>query len=104
MVCYAVPLAATIIVSLKRLASRKKTPEGFWLNLLLLGGALFGVIDHFWNGELFLIGPNIFTDLALGVTITAGIFVAWGTIVFREKITYSFRFLSRRTGIYNHAR
>ena len=103
MVCYAVPLAATIIVSLKRKLSGEKTKEGFWLNLLLLGGSLFGIIDHFWNGGLFLLGPNILADLSLGATITLGIFAAWGVIVFREKLA-KFRFLSRRTGIYRQAR
>ncbi len=100
MVCYAVPLAALLITAVRRRMLRKKNVEGFWLNLLLLGGALFGVIDHFWNGELFLIGPNLLVDLSLGATITGGIFATWGVIVFREKITDSFRFLSRRTGIY----
>ncbi|NIP40175.1 MAG: hypothetical protein GTN39_01495, partial [Candidatus Aenigmarchaeota archaeon] len=69
-------------------------------NLLLLGGSLFGIIDHFWNGELFLLGPNLLADLSLGATITGGIFATWGVIVFREKITDSFRLLGRRTGIY----
>jgi hypothetical protein len=100
MVCYTIPLIATIIVAIRRRALRKKDVEGFWLNLLLLGGALFGVIDHFWNGELFLIGPNLLVDLSLGVTITAGIFVSWGVIVFREKITGSLKQLDRKTGIY----
>ena len=99
MVCYAVPLAALLITAFRRKLLKKTDVEGFWLNLLLLGGALFGVIDHFWNGELFLLGPNILTDLALGTTITGGTFAAWGVIVFREKIA-KFRFLSRRTGIY----
>ncbi len=100
MVCYAVPLAVLLITSVRRKILRKKDMEGFWLNLLLLGGSLFGIIDHFWNGELFLLGPNLLADLSLGATITGGIFATWGVIVFREKITDSFRFLSRRIGIY----
>lgn len=99
MVCYAVPLLATVIVALRRRTSRKKTKEGFWLSLLLLGGTLFGMIDHFWNNELFLIGTNWLIDLSLGFTITGGIFAAWGVIVFRERLA-KFRFLSRRTGLY----
>lgn len=100
MVCYSVPLAALLITAFRRKVLRKKDVEGFWLNLLLLGGALFGVIDHFWNGELFLLGPNLLVDLSLGVTITAGIFVSWGVIVYRERITGSLRHLDRKTGIY----
>jgi hypothetical protein len=100
MVCYAVPLAALLITAFRRKLLRKTGMEGFWLNLLLLGGALFGVIDHFWNGELFLLGPNLIADLSLGATITAGIFVSWGVIVFRERLTGSLKNLERKTGIY----
>lgn len=99
MVCYAVPLAALIITSFRRKLLKKTNVEGFWLNLLLLGGAVFGVVDHFWNGELFLLGTNLFADLALGATITIGLFGAWGTIVFKDRLA-KFRFLSRRTGFY----
>ena len=99
MVCYTIPLIATLIVTIRRRTLRRKDPEGFWLNLLLLGGSLFGVIDHLWNGELFLVGPNIVSDLMLGFAITGGIFVTWGIIAFRERIT-KLRFLSRRMGLY----
>ena len=51
---------------------------------MFYGGALFGVIDHFWNKELFYISENIFSDLTLGVVITAGIVVFW-----KLMITYS---------------
>ncbi len=47
------------------------------LSQLLLGGALFGIVDHAWNGELLLVGPDILKDLALGVTITIVIFGVW---------------------------
>ena len=100
MVCYSVPLAALLITAFRRKILRKKDVEGFWLNLLLLGGALFGVIDHFWNGELLLIGANWAADLMLGVTITAGIFVSWGLIVHRERITNPLGHVERKTGIY----
>ncbi len=99
MVCYAVPLAATVIVSLRRRISVKKTKEGLWLNLMLLGGSLFGVIDHFWNGELFLLGSNLLADISLGATITLGIFAAWGIMVSRERLA-KLRYLNRRMGIY----
>lgn len=48
---------------------------------------MFGFIDHLWNGELSLIGPNILSDLALGITITVGIFCFWEILVMRDKIT-----------------
>ncbi|NIP40958.1 MAG: hypothetical protein GTN39_05580 [Candidatus Aenigmarchaeota archaeon] len=102
MVCYAVPLAATILLAIRRRISIKKTKEGLWLNLLLLGGSLFGAIDHFWNGELFLIGANWVADLSLGVTITLGTFAVWGIIVFRNNPS-KLRILSRRAGFYRRA-
>ena len=45
------------------------------------------MIDHLWNGELLLIGPNLLSDLALGTAITAGIFCLWEILVVRDKIT-----------------
>ena len=45
---------------------------------MLYGGALFGVVDHLWHGELFLIGEAPLMDLLLGGTITAAIFGGWG--------------------------
>jgi hypothetical protein len=48
---------------------------------MLYGGALFGVIDHLWNGELFLISGNIVSDLLLGVVITAFIIISWAAIL-----------------------
>ena len=87
MVCYAVPLAATVIVSLRRMISGKKSTEGFWLSIMLLGASIFGVVDHMWNGELFLLGSNLIMDLSLGITITAGVFAGWGLIVYRNRAT-----------------
>jgi hypothetical protein len=100
MVCYIVPLAATLAGIMGRKALKKEGSHGFWLNLMLLGGALFGVIDHFWNGELFLIGTNWVADIALGGTITAGILASWGVIVYKERLSEPFRFLTRVTGIF----
>ncbi len=101
MVCYIVPLAATIIGTLTRKSLGKHGAHGFWLNIMLLGGALFGVIDHFWNGELFLISANWMLDLALGGSITAGIFVSWGVIVSKDRLLEPLRFINRRIGIYS---
>lgn len=85
MVCYIIPLAAAI-VSAALWGSLKKGPAGLWLVLLLCGGALFGVVDHLWYGELFLIGENIVSDLLLGFTITGTMFGGWGVILGIAKI------------------
>ena len=80
MVCYAVPLVGAIICSVWRAHGHEKQPKYLWLNLMLMGGAIFGVVDHIWNGELLLIGPNIASDLALGVVITLVIAATWAVV------------------------
>lgn len=77
MVCYIIPLAAAIICSTVWSFGRKGA-GGWWLNLLLYGAAMFGVVDHFWHGELFLIGDAVLMDVLLGFTITGTIFAGWG--------------------------
>ena len=77
MVCYVVPLIMAVVLSIGWGLS-KKGAQGFWLNLLLYGAAVFGVVDHLWHGELFLISSNWMTDVALGGAITGAIFGAWG--------------------------
>ncbi len=77
MVCYVVPLAVAIISSAVW-GIKRKGPAGWWLNMFIYGGALFGLVDHLWHGELFLIGNAPILDLFLGVTITAVIFGGWG--------------------------
>ena len=62
--------------------------RGFWLNIMLLGASLFGAIDHFWHGELFLVGTNWMADIALGSAITAGVFGAWGIIALKHKTSH----------------
>lgn len=88
MVCYTVPLIAALVHSgmRKKVTSSKNNAHHLWLSLLLAGGALFGIIDHLWNGELFLIGNNIVSDLLLGVTITVVIFASWGIVVALDNI------------------
>ena len=53
--CYIVPVVAAIIHYFfrKKIPSWKNNTHHDWLNLLFIGGAIFGVIDHLWNGELF---------------------------------------------------
>jgi len=94
MVCYTIPLAAAIISSVVW-GTRQKGPAGWWLSLMLYGGAIFGVIDHLWHGELFLMGEAPFADLLLGSTITAMIFAGWGITLGIVKI---YPELGRRMG------
>jgi len=87
MVCYAIPTVAAIIhhATRKNVASMKTSIHHLWLTLLLLGGAIFGLVDHLWNGELFLIGENIVFDLLLGVVITIATIAVWAIIVIIDK-------------------
>ena len=81
--CYTVPTAAAIVTTF--MWRGKKTVPLFWLMLMFCGGALFGVIDHLWNGELFLISKDWLKDLSLGVVITSVIFATWGIILYLAK-------------------
>jgi len=99
MVCYAVPLVATVITYIVRKTGHHRDVHSFWLNLMFLGGALFGGIDHLWNGELFLLGPGLMMDMALGFTITGGTLAAWGLIVYKEQLTTSWMNLGNRLHI-----
>jgi hypothetical protein len=81
--CYSVPTAGAVITTM--VWWRTKSVKAWWLSLLFWGGALFGVIDHLWNGELFLISENIVSDLWLGVAISAAILVCWVAMVFASK-------------------
>jgi hypothetical protein len=56
---------------------------------MLYGGAVFGIVDHLWHGELFLISESITRDLFLGGTITATIFAGWGTILTPARVNLS---------------
>ena len=94
MVCYIIPLVAAIISSIAW-GSRRRGPAGWWLNLLLYGGAMFGLVDHLWNGELLLSGGAPLMDLLLGATITAVIFGGWGITL---GIARAYPELGRRMG------
>lgn len=85
--CYLGPTTAAILTTF--IWKSKKTLRLFWLMLMFYGGTLFGVIDHLWNGELFLISKEWMKDLSLGLVITAGISLAWVVIIFLAKRTPS---------------
>jgi hypothetical protein len=76
---YAITLAAAITTSF--IWKKKMTVKLWWLILMFYGGSLFGIIDHLWNRELFLISENWLKDLCLGGVITAGIILAWKVIL-----------------------
>ncbi|MGQ9622248.1 MAG: hypothetical protein ACUVTO_02175 [Candidatus Caldatribacteriaceae bacterium] len=78
--CYVGPLSGAIVASF--LWKKTKSIKVFWLTLLFWGGALFGVIDHLLNGELFLISENIAWDLLLGAIITVSTLLAWRAVLF----------------------
>ena len=101
MVCYIVPTIAVIIEYIRNRKIKEKRLHENWLNLMFLGGALFGIMDHLWNGELFLISQNWLMDLALGFTITGAITGSWFMIVSVPKIIDSMHRLSSRLGISN---
>jgi len=86
-VCYIIPTACAVILYALRRGKRQGDANLYRLNLLLLGGAVFGVVDHLWNGELILIGPNPAMDILLGATITLAIFCVWLAIVAVSKAT-----------------
>jgi hypothetical protein len=77
MTCYAVPLTAAALIFGGRKILHKTDEKSFRFCQMMAGGAIFGVVDHAWNGELFLFGPNLLADLALGVAITGFITLAW---------------------------
>ena len=99
MCCWTVPLIATIIGFLGSKALNKQGSNVLSLNIMLLGGALFGAIDHLWHGELFLITSAWSADLALGGLITGGITTGWGIIFMRTQVASSLRTFTHHLGI-----
>ncbi len=77
MVCWTVPLISAIISTIVWKV-RRGSQLLWWLTIMLYGGAIFGFVDHLWNGELLLVPPDWVADLALGTAITGGITGAWG--------------------------
>ena len=99
MVCYAVPLAALVISFIGRKVLHRDGAHGFWLNIMLFGGSTFGLVDHMWNGELFMLGPNVASDLMLGFTITGGIIAGWGVLTHKAGISSIMHRFSGQMGI-----
>jgi len=97
MVCYIVPTIATVIEFIRK--KNNKDRHNHWLNLMFLGAAVFGTIDHLWNGELFLISANWMVDLTLGFVITGGIIFSWSLIISTPRVIDLMRRLSFKLGI-----
>jgi|GEM_PF-561444 len=92
MVCYAVPLAAAATLSVCRRSSASswlRSAQGFWLNIMMLGGAVFGLVDHLFAGELFVLTSAWMTDMLIGGAITAGIAGCWGVLVLSRRFSGS---------------
>ncbi|MCK5548563.1 MAG: hypothetical protein KAI64_06085 [Thermoplasmata archaeon] len=81
MVCYSIVLGAAIVMHGLRNKVRNSVPHTNVLSLLLWGGSIALVIDHLFNGELFLLGGNLAWDLLLGIAMTLGIFIIWALYV-----------------------
>lgn len=77
--CYLGPTTAAIVTTF--MWKSKKSLTLFWLMLMFYGGSLFGIIDHLWNGELFLVSEEWIKDLGLGIVITAGTILAWAIVL-----------------------
>jgi hypothetical protein len=84
--CYTAPIVAGIATTL--IWKKNRSHRLWWLNLMFYGSALFGAIDHLWNGELFLISKDWVKDLGLGLVITAGTILAWGIVLYLAKRTF----------------
>lgn len=68
---------------------KEKNSIFFWLMLMFYGASLFGLIDHLWNGELFLISKDWLKDLSLGIVITETILIAWKIILILAKNNFA---------------
>ncbi len=87
MVCYIAPTLATIAVFVfRKIWEKKPNVHSYWLNILLLGGSIFGVVDHLWNGKLLLFGENTIMDISLGITITITMVFIWAVMVVIDKV------------------
>lgn len=82
--CHVVSLAGAVITT--GIWKKTNNIKIGWLCLLFWGGALFGLVDHLWNKELFLISKNIANDLLLGITIAIVILISWVGLILWSKI------------------
>jgi hypothetical protein len=77
MTCYVVPTTIALLSVIFRRKFSLHTKYAQWFTMMFSGGSVFGFVDHLWNGELLLIGPNIANDLLLGAIISAALLVGF---------------------------
>lgn len=81
--CYTVPLLAAGIHYIMRKRNGWNDKYNKILNLLFVGGAIFGVVDHAWNKELFVFSLH---DVLLGVVITMSIVLFASGFIIVDKL------------------
>jgi hypothetical protein len=81
--CHAVPIANAIVTTFWWKKSR--SPRLGQLNLMFYGASIFGIVDHLWSGELFLISPDLTKDILKGVVIAASVWGIWGAGLLWER-------------------
>lgn len=80
--CYTVPLLAAGIHYIMRRQNNWNDKHHKLLNMLFVGGAIFGVVDHAWNKELFAFS---YSDLLLGLVIIFSIVIIAGVVMLTDK-------------------
>jgi len=81
MVCYSVVLGAAIIAQGLKGKIENRVPHTNVLSLMLWGGSIALIIDHFVNGELFILSGNLLWDLLVGSAMALGIILIWALYV-----------------------
>jgi len=81
--CYTVPLLAAGVHYLMRRQNKWNDKYNKVLSMLFVGAAVFGVVDHAWNRELFVFSLH---DVILGVVITLSIVLVAGGFMLVDKM------------------
>lgn len=89
--CYIVPAVLAVVFAVfKNKISIVDKKYLSWLNLLYFGGAVFGIVDHAWNNELFVFSVK---DFFLGILIVLSITLSWLIFILYDK--YFINYLSK---------
>ncbi len=84
MVCYSIVLGAAICMQGFRHRVQNRLPHTNVLSLMLWGGSIALLLDHFMNGELFLLSGFAW-ELLVGFVMVLGILTVWGMYVVLSK-------------------
>jgi hypothetical protein len=87
MACYILPLSAALLGLVAYRIGKIGGVHAKNFILLFGGGAIFGVVDHLWNGELLLVSSDIASDMLLGIAITVALAFAWSLTVLFSRAT-----------------